>query len=56
MFGVSSQLVANENVVVSAITFADVHPGQEEGQVVEGGEDGDEGIRLEVLGDGIQRV
>ena len=49
-FGVLSRFVASEDAVVSAITFADVHPGQEEGQVVEGGSDDSEGIRLEVFG------
>ena len=52
----SSQAVANEDAVVSAIAFADVNPGQEEAQAIEGGEGDSEGIRLELLGDGTQQV
>ena len=55
-FGVLSQAVASEDAVVSAIAFADVNPGQEEAQAVEGGEGDSEGIRLEPLGDGTQQV
>ena len=55
-FGVLSQAVASEDAVVSAIAFADVNPGQEEGQVVGGNEGNSEGIRLELLGDGTQQV
>ena len=55
-FGVSSQAVANEDAVVSAIAFADVNPGQEEAQAIEGGEGDSEGIRLELLGDSTQQV
>ena len=52
-FSMLSQAIASEDVVVSA--NADVNPGQEEGQAVEG--DGDsEGIRLKLLGDGMQQV
>ena len=55
-FGVLSRAAASEDVVVSAIAFADVKPGQEEAQAVEGGEGDSEGIRLELLGDGTQQV
>jgi len=51
-FGVLSQPIVSENVVVSAIAFAAVTPGQGQGQMVEGDEDDSEVIRLEVLGDG----
>ena len=54
-FGVLSQAVSGEDAVVAAIAFADVNPGQEEGQAVEG-EGDSEGIRLEPLGDGTQQV
>ncbi|KAF8553840.1 hypothetical protein OG21DRAFT_1509602 [Imleria badia] len=55
-FGVLSQPVAGENAVVSAIVFAAVNPGQEDGQVVEGDAEDSEGIRLELLGDGARHV
>ena len=55
-FGVLSQAGASEDVVVSAIAFADVNPRQEDGQAVEGGEGDSEGTRPELLGDGTQQV
>ena len=55
-FGVLSQAVAGGDAVVSAIAFADVNQGQEEGQAVEGGEGDSEGIRPELSGDGAQQV
>ena len=55
-FGVLSQPVAGGDAVVSAIAFADVNPGQEEGQEAEGGEDDLEEIRLEVSGNSTQQV
>ena len=48
--------LASEDVVVSAIAFAGVNPGQEEAQAVEDGEDDSEGIRPELLEDGTQQV
>ncbi|KAG6374148.1 hypothetical protein JVT61DRAFT_4796 [Boletus reticuloceps] len=50
-FGVFSQTGASDNPDVSAISFAEVNPRHEEGQVVASGEDLG-AIRLEVLGDG----
>ena len=55
-FGVRSQAVASEAVVVSTIAFADINPGQEEAQAVESGEGDSEGIRPEPLRDGTQQV
>ena len=55
-FGVLSQATASEDAIESAIAFADVNPGQEEGQAVEDDEGNSEGIRLEPLGDGTQQV
>ena len=55
-FGTSSQPVSRGNAAVSAIQFADVATGQEEGQVAEGGVDDSEAIRLEMLGDGTRQV
>ena len=55
-FGVLSRPVAGGDAVVSAIAFADINPGQEEGQEAGGGEDDTEGIRLEVSGNGAQQV
>ena len=55
-FGVLSRAIASEDVIVSVIAFADVNPGQEEGQAVEGGEGDSGGIRLELFGDGTQQV
>jgi len=49
-FGVLSQPIAIENAVVSAISFANVAPGQ--GQVAEGDEDDGEAARLGMLGEG----
>ena len=47
-FGVLSQPISGGNAAVSAIQFADVAPGQEEGQVAEGEVDDSEAIRLEM--------
>lgn len=55
-FGVLSQSTAGGSVVVSAIAFAAVAPGQGQGQTVEGEEQDSEVIRLEVLGDGSEVV
>jgi hypothetical protein len=55
-FGVLSQPIAGENAVVSAIAFADITPGQSQGQVTEGDEDDPGTIRLEVLGNGTRRT
>ena len=55
-FGVLSQPVSSESTVVSTIEFADVAPGQEQGQVAEGEVDDSEAIRLEMLGDGTRQV
>ena len=55
-FGVLSQPTASGSVVVSAIAFAAVAPGQGQGQTVEGEEQDTEAIRLEVLGDGSEVV
>jgi hypothetical protein len=52
---VLSQPVSGGNAAVSAIQFADVAPGQEEGQVAEGEVDDSEAIRLEMR-DGTRRV
>ena len=54
-FGVSSH-VFSENAGVSAIRFADVTPGQEQGQAAEGEGGDSEAIRLETLGDGTRQV
>ena len=54
-FGVLSQPSTGENAVVSAIAFADVVPGQGQGQMAEGDVD-DVAIRLEVLGAGTRQV
>ena len=43
-FGMSSQPVSSGNAVVSAIEFADVAAGQEQGQVAEGEMDDSEAI------------
>ena len=57
-FGVLSQPVSSESAAVSTIEFADVAPGQGQGQgqVVEGEVDDSEAIRLEMLGDGMRQV
>ena len=56
-FGMSSQPVFNSNTAVSAIEFAKVTPGQEQGQVLAEGEaDDPEAIQLEMLGDGTRQV
>ena len=55
-FGVSSQPSSSGNAAVSAIEFAGVAPGQEQGQVAEGEVDDSEAIRLEMLGDGMYQV
>ena len=47
-FGVLSQPISNGNAAVSAIQFAEVAPGQEQGQVAEGETDDSEAIRLEM--------
>ena len=47
-FGVFSQTVCSGNVAMSAIQFADVAPGKEEGQVGEGEVDDSETIQLEM--------
>jgi hypothetical protein len=47
-FGVLSQPVSDGNATISAIRFADVAPGQEQGQVVEGEVDDSEEVRLEL--------
>jgi len=51
-FGSSSQPVVSG----SAIEFAGVAPGQEQGEVAEGGVDDSEAIRLDILGDGTRQV
>ena len=55
-FGVLSQPIASDNAVVSEIAFADVTRGQGRDQAVEGDEDDEEAIQLEVLGNGIHQV
>ena len=55
-FGMPSQSVSNEVVAMSAIQFADVAPGQEQGQVAEGEVDDSEVIRLDVLRDSTCQV
>lgn len=56
-FGVLSQPNASRTLAMSAIAFADVAPGQEEGQVVEGDADDAGAIQLEARGDdGIREV
>ena len=59
-FGTSSQPVFkfSEHAAISTIEFADLVPGQEQGQVpVAGSEVDDSGaIRLEMLGDGTRQV
>jgi len=52
-FGVSSQPIASQNGVLSAIAFADVVPGQDK---VEGDANESEGIQLEPLGDNTRQV
>ena len=47
-FGVLSQPISNVNAAVSAIQFADVALGQEQGQAAEGEMDDSEAIRLEM--------
>jgi hypothetical protein len=54
-FGVLSQPVSGGNAAMSAIQFADVAPGQEEGEVAKGEMDDLEAIRLE-LRDGTRQV
>jgi hypothetical protein len=54
-FGVLSQPVSGGNAAMSAIQFADVAPGQEEGEVAKGEVDDLEAIRLE-LRDGTRQV
>ncbi|KAF8547878.1 hypothetical protein OG21DRAFT_1516903 [Imleria badia] len=55
-FGVLSQPDSRGNAVVSAIAFADIDPGQGEGQVANGDAEDSEVIQLEVLGDGTRQV
>jgi hypothetical protein len=56
-FGVLSQSIASDNVVVSAIAFAGVASEQGQGQVVEDDEDDEsEAIRLEARGDLTRQV
>ncbi|KAF8547884.1 hypothetical protein OG21DRAFT_837284 [Imleria badia] len=55
-FSVLSQPAARGNAVVSAIAFADIDPGQGEGQVADGDGEDSEVIQLEVLGDGTRQV
>ena len=57
-FGVLSQPISGGKAVVSAIHFADVASGQEEGQAAEGEMVDSEAIRLEtrMVGDGTHRV
>ena len=56
-FGVSSQPVASENAVVSAIAFADAAPGQGQDQVMEGDEDeNEEVVRVEPRDDRTRQV
>ena len=55
-FGVTSQPVFSGNATVSAIEFADVAPGQEQGQVAEGEVGEPEAIRLDELGDDTRQV
>ena len=53
-FGVLSQSIVSQNGAVSTIAFADVAPGQD--QVVEGDADDSEGVRLEVVAEGVRQV
>ena len=53
-FGVLSQSIVSQNGAVSIIAFADVAPGQDE--VVEHGADDSEGVRLEVVAEGVRQV
>ena len=57
-FGVLSHSIASGNVVVSALAFAEVAPGQGQDRVADGDEDEDdsEAMRLEALGDGTHQV
>ena len=55
-FGVLSQPVSSESAAVSTIEFADVAPGQEQGQLARGEVDNLEAIGMEVLGDGTRQV
>ena len=53
-FGVLSQSIVSQNGAMSTIAFADVAPGQD--QVVEGDADDSEGVRLEVVAEGVRQV
>ena len=53
-FGVLSQSIVSQNGAVSTIAFADVTPGRDE--VVEDDADDSEGIRLEVVAEGVRQA
>ena len=55
-FGIFSQLLADENMTMSVVVFADVVPEDGQTRMTEEGARDSETIQLEALGDGARQV